>query len=667
MNFNNILKPLAAGALLLVGWACTDEVQYTPATIPTGDQVYFSSDVTSVQIPENATSLPVELERVVSEGTVSVPVTGSVVDAEGNAVADIFTFPEEVTFADGETTATYNVGVDYSKVVAETDYFISLSITGEDVSPYGVTELSFVASYAPWTDWKPYSESDPYFELALTCYPFQGAEEVVDTVFVSKSINNPNLEKYRFPAYLYTNFYLDFDITVDKSSVYTINGKKVYQAILPETNAHFETSSGTLAYLDLYTYYLGLGATPQLAQQKVFEDGLPSYFDEEKGAFFIAMCAIDMYDYKGGTWGNPAYIIFQLPGFADYSFVYNVLGNYVDATGSENAIVQIVRSEDINSYAFEVQKGTLTAAQIAAAQDALAENPDAELIYDVTYNAVIPFSEDGNYTIITVAFDADGNRVYADSFTFEATSVKKESDWVKKGICEYTDGFMGIYSFKNNNGDPVDLSGLTWDAEYEENKEIPGYYRVVNPYKTWAEMVGGTQWLDSGNYYIYVNCADPNQCFLEYSPIGITVSPDHGMIFGYSLAYNELVGGATVEEVADLGYFGTLESGELLFGTVEEDGEEFPTICVGVENSKSLYFPNSCYDFMIYFPELDKAPARRVSNKKAASAFRPGFSVSAAAMATAPSSIESKFNVEKSMSNAKAHRLFRSAKKAPKF
>lgn len=261
MNFNNILKPLAAGALLLVGWACTDEVKYTPATIPAGDQVYFSNDITSVQIPENATSLPVELERVVSEGTVSVSVTGSVVDAEGNAVVDIFTFPEEVTFADGETTATYNVGVDYSKVVAETDYFISLSITGEDASPYGLTELSFVASHSPWTDWKPYSESDPYFETVLTCYPFE-AEEVVDTVFVSKSLTNPNLEKYRFPADLYTNFYLDFDITVDKSSVYTIDGKKVYQAILPETNTHFETDSGILAYLDLYNYYLGLGATP---------------------------------------------------------------------------------------------------------------------------------------------------------------------------------------------------------------------------------------------------------------------------------------------------------------------------------------------------------------------------------------------------------------------
>lgn len=665
MNFNNILKPLAAGALLLVGWACTDEVKYTPATIPAGDQVYFSNDITSVQIPENATSLPVELERVVSEGTVSVSVTGSVVDAEGNAVVDIFTFPEEVTFADGETTATYNVGVDYSKVVAETNYFISLSITGEDASPYGLTELSFVASHSPWTDWKPYSESDPYFETVLTCYPFE-AEEVVDTVFVSKSLTNPNLEKYRFPAYLYTNFYLDFDITVDKSSVYTIDGKKVYQAILPETNTHFETKSGILAYLDLYNYYLGLGATPAQAQQKVVSDGTPSYFDEEKGAFFIALCAIDMGDYEGGTWGDPAYIMFQLPGFASYSFVYNVLGNYVDSTGSENAIVQIVRSEDINSYAYEVEKGTLTAAQIAELQDALAVNPDAELIYDVTYNAVVPFSEDGNYTIITVAFDADGNRVYADSFTFEATSVKKESDWVKKGICEYTDGFMGLYSFTDGSGKPVDLSGLTWDAEYEENKEIPGYYRVVNPYRTWAQMVNGTKWLDNGNYYVYVNCADPDRCYVEYSPLGITINPQHGMMFGMSFAYNELAGGATMQEVADLGYFGTLDSGELLFGSIEEDGQEWPTICVGVENNNNLYSPPSCYNFMIYFPELDKAPAHRVSNKKAASAFRPGFSVSAAAMATAPSSIENKFKVEKSISNAKANRLFRSAKKTVK-
>ena len=129
------------------------------------------------------------------------------------------------------------------------------------------------------------------------------------------------------------------------------------------------------------------------------------------------------------------------------------------------------------------------------------------------------------------------------------------------------------------------------------------------------------------------------------------------MIFGYSLAYNELAGGSKFEEVAELGYFGMLDAGELSFGTITMEGEVYPTICAGVENSNRLYFPESCFDFMIYFPELDKAPAHRVSAKKA-SAFRPGFSVARAAMATAPASVDRKSAGIKGMSKDKTHRLF---------
>lgn len=658
MNFNNILKSLAAGALLLVGWACTDEVQYYPAPQPEGDQVFFTEDPSSVQIPENATSLPFELKRVVTAGAVSVPVTGAVTDAEGNPVNDIFTFPEEVTFADGEALATYSVGVDYSKVVAETDYYITLAISGAEVSPYGVTELTFAASYAPWTDWEPYSKSDPIYE-GVTGPPLDG-EALKDTVWVCKSLTNPNLEKYRFPAYLYTNLYFDYDLTVDKTRTYTVNGETVYQTTMPLTNVHYVTSSGTVAYLDYYTYLTEyMGDTEAEAQEEVIAAGAPTFFNERTGTFYVAIVGVDYETPGNGNWyGAPAYTVLQLPGFISYSFTFNMLGNYVDTSGAECAVVQIIRSEDIAYYILGVMEGQPSADDIADFQDKLAANPDATLIYDASYNAVVPFSQDGSYTLVTVAYDADGNRVYADSYTFEATSVKKESNWVERGVCEYTDGFMGVYKFEDQNGNPVDLGGLTWDAAYEENKEIPGYYRVVNPYKTWAQGVGGTRWLQSGNYYIYVNCADAESCYVEYSPIGIMVTDRDGMIFGYSLAYNELVGGATFDEVADLGYFGMLDSGELTFPTVIEQGEKYPTICVGFENSNKIYFPESCYDFMIYFPELDKAPAHRVSSKKKSQAFRPGFSVAKAAMATPAASLERKPAAIKGMSKEQSHRLF---------
>lgn len=234
---------------------------------------------------------------------------------------------------------------------------------------------------------------------------------------------------------------------------------------MPLTDTHYVDKSGvTMAYVDFYTYLTQYKGWPaDEAQQKVISENGASYYNERTGTFYVNIFGINKDDPSSKNYFGDGYTVLQLPGFADLSFTFNLLGNYIDPTGSENTVVQIIRSEDIASYAYEVKQGKLSKEEIAAAQDALAVNPDAELIYDASYNAVVPFTEDGEYTIITVAFDADGNRVYADSYTFEAVSVKKESNWEARGVCEYTDGFMNLvgllYGFENQNGEPVYIGG----------------------------------------------------------------------------------------------------------------------------------------------------------------------------------------------------------------
>ena len=83
MKFNKIFSALTAGILLFGAAACTDETEYTPAGVPQGNEVYFSTEESNeVSLKENAESFTVVLSRLHSAGELTVGLTGRVVDEE---------------------------------------------------------------------------------------------------------------------------------------------------------------------------------------------------------------------------------------------------------------------------------------------------------------------------------------------------------------------------------------------------------------------------------------------------------------------------------------------------------------------------------------------------------------------------------------------------------
>ena len=159
----SLIAALAFSAALC---ACSDDNDYAPGAPVEGNQVYFSDQLSGdVAIPENATSVTVDVNRVVSDDECTMKVASLVTDAEGTPVEGIFTVPSSVTFAKGEKVAHLVIGVDFAKVTPDKVYTIAFKREGDNLTPYGSSEYTANFSYAPWTDWDYVSEEDAVYTI----------------------------------------------------------------------------------------------------------------------------------------------------------------------------------------------------------------------------------------------------------------------------------------------------------------------------------------------------------------------------------------------------------------------------------------------------------------------------------------------------------------------
>ncbi len=129
---------IAALALSGVLCACDDDIKYTPGPQGTGEQFYLpATGSIAVDIPNEATTVALDIYRVEKGEATTLNITSTVKDAAGADASDILKVPSTVTFENGATSAKIDVAVDFAKVVADEAYTLTVAIASDDISAYG--------------------------------------------------------------------------------------------------------------------------------------------------------------------------------------------------------------------------------------------------------------------------------------------------------------------------------------------------------------------------------------------------------------------------------------------------------------------------------------------------------------------------------------------------
>lgn len=151
--FNNLFIALA---VLALGFSsCTDECDYTPAkpsAVETNDYYFDAAQPASEILALTDSAYVVTVERVdaTAEQTIEI-----------NAVADedIFTIPETVTFAAGETKAEIVIALS-DKMEPFKNYKFELSLPEEIVNPYKDDNNSLCIVSLMKEDYAPYAKAE---------------------------------------------------------------------------------------------------------------------------------------------------------------------------------------------------------------------------------------------------------------------------------------------------------------------------------------------------------------------------------------------------------------------------------------------------------------------------------------------------------------------------
>lgn len=614
MKFNKIISALMGGAFLFGMAACTDEVEYTPAEVIPGNNVYFPVDESAtVEIGVDATSCDVYLYREGADDVLTVGLEGQVTDKQGNPMTDIFTVPTQVTFPAGVKKVPIVIDLDLDKVEPEYEYQLDLKVKGEDTSIYGLTERTFTLIYSPWSEWKVYrydpatSEMIPvstpdYDNQGVTAMATVTLQEVLAGVYevplyVRGSLVNDNKFQLLFPdpvAYELYSADPDYDpiavtgdiqtgnrfvynMTIDKTWTFTNEGENVPFVIVPRTMTGLTyQGGGEIFFADVLSYYTD-SYNGQYDMQFIYDrllvpnDITPAYYDAKAGMIILNTAASTVALDANGQWLGSKVETVLLPGFKDYDVTMEYSGNFVNPQGKETAQIQAVKGADVASFAYKCVAGALTQAQVDAVAEEIKADANAELIYDATATLSFSLPEDGKYTVVTVSYNEGGEAVATTAYTFDYKTVQAAREWVSVGTCKYTDGLIyGHWQFSPT--DPI--GGEEWDVEVEASTTTPGRYRLVNAYAAWPLAIdlaqnGQPVALTDKDYYIYFDARYSNATYMENGEIGVDLA-EIGLSGAMSFdcdCYSLMTGNRQypLEMLAAYGYAGTVEDGIIAF------------------------------------------------------------------------------------------------------
>ena len=564
--------------------SCSDSEDYTPASAPTGAQVFFSNELPSQRnLSFDETTFTIPVNRYVTDGALTVNLSHT--DKTG-----FYTIPSSVTFAAGESVAnievTYDVAnMEYNNYVPDT---ISIA-SEENITPYGASNYAFSAGAAlTWKSLGTGKYIDTWFEHEASVEILQCEQQ-------------PNKFRVVTPYKGFDDGYFDMSGETDEYLELTV--------MQPGNSlSGIEITRDDLVYFpDYYT-----GAIHPNYDDVVcllHPSRFNSYTSEDVGAYNRVLefdengvpariqLAPYYYMFSVGGWNQTQYddvISIYFPGNdpKDYALDVTYTGKFINVAEEYFAMFSLAFGADVD----EVKYALVSSADADATIEGIANGSISAESTTKGGNYQLPVAESGRYAIVAVAFD--GGEAVASTSTSFKFEVGAPEVWNSLGIGLYTEGVLcELY------GAPA----ITYEVEIEESQDRPGVYRLVNPYGEGFPYNDPGDWDDSKAYYIEVNAQDPDGVFIEQQASGLNWGDGEFVI--QSLGSYYIDNGYDFDTVKNAGLFGTLTDGVITFpaegllGTLIGYGGPFQ---LNTEGDTKIVLPSAV-------PATARAKARAIS------------------------------------------------------
>lgn len=445
---------LLFSALALVLGSCTEEFEYTGATIE-GEQVYFSNALSStVDLDPNASEVKIPVNRIQRTGELTV--NFNVTTSENCAV----NVPSSVTFADGDSVAYLTITYDPQTIQMGHFDDVTVAIADADyTTPYGSSSYAFSIGLSEWTT----IGTGLYRDVI---YPsFYGAEQLTYNVEIQENVIKPGYYRIVTPYGPGTSFYNAYVATGMMAWANKENTSLVINAtdpnyvyvtgdFYPGTDDVASQGYGVMHLLSIVDEAIKEGNS--LAELKANE---PDLFGSMKDGM-ITLPKMSVYVNFDDSFTPLGYLdttgwAIALPGseFTDYSSSFTYKGRFTDVAGNNYAQGTITLGEDVANakYVLAADGDDINAIVEAIADGSL----EAEGITESS-DVSIQIAEGGKYTMVVVTFDAEGNKrsSSATTFTFSTGGGSGPANWQPVTSGTYDQNYFPNF-ITDNNGQPV--------------------------------------------------------------------------------------------------------------------------------------------------------------------------------------------------------------------
>lgn len=612
MKFNKFYL-FAFAALATMAVSCDNE-----DTITVGEQdsaakpfVYFSDDNKTTYSIEPTADTEFSFTVCRRNAEAAAEVSLEVVENTDN----VFVVPSTVSFAEGETEAEVTVSFADAPIGKSCTLTLGFGVESAGIYMQGTRQQSFTITRVKWNSLGMCTMDENYmFEATGMEYEILQRDD------------KPTVFRLMYPFSVFTNMkdnaseYIEITLLQPKD--------KVYDAEITQKNLVYFTPTNTGYFHSSYSAYIMMyhpGQFSSLCNESNFgHNRVLSYQEDGKTPGQIQLAPYYYMDGVGG-WNatqEEGAVIITFPGFVpeyeadietDFEYEEFYTGEFTSKLlgASSNATLYVGKckeTKDDCDKRFEEEYGKIFVLEAPYAKDynftflvkknkiSLPEGEDYEMqptgltvfgkdVYATINPSDCSFSE--NQVVLNITFtDKTGDIVYG---TYDETLSNIQ--WNSLGAGNYTDNFVGpLFSL-----DPV-----TYNVEVLERDDMPGLYRVMNPYSNSVYPYAEDDCAPEG-LFLTIDATDPDAVLFEQQSLGF----DWGYgefnlisIGSYYMAY----GGSSLATMKKNGYLGTLKDGVIEFPIPDGEGCSFLIImggkayATGDESGKMLVLPTKAAD-----------------------------------------------------------------------